>query len=281
MTPSPSIADLIDIMARLRAPEFGCPWDLQQDFASIAPYTIEEAYEVADAIERGDLDDLKDELGDLLLQVVFHARMAEEMGRFAFADVVQAITAKMIRRHPHVFADAAAADASTVKVRWDQIKADEKAERAARRNPAAEDRGAAGLLDDVPTGLPALSRAIKLQKRAGEVGFDWNNPQAVLAKIREELEELEAEIEHAPADRERVEDELGDLLFAVANLARHLSVDPEAALRRTNAKFLRRFRHMEAALARVGREPSGASLDEMEALWTEAKRLEVPPDQSD
>lgn len=291
MTPSRDIADLLKIMARLRTPGVGCPWDLEQDFSSIAPYTIEEAYEVADAIQRGDLDDLKDELGDLLLQVVFHSRMAEEAGSFGFPDVVHAITAKMIRRHPHVFADLHAADALEVKKRWDEIKAQEKAERAARRVGSGirdDDPGllgpgllgpgllGPGLLEDVPVALPALSRAVKLQKRAGKVGFDWNDPRAVLAKIREEVDEFEAELVDAPHDAERLEDELGDLLFAVANLARHVSVDPETALQGTNAKFVRRFRHIEAGLAARGRALQDATLEEMETLWTAAKRLEAP-----
>jgi ATP diphosphatase len=273
MTPSRDIARLIDIMARLRTPVTGCPWDLEQDFASIAPYTIEEAYEVADAIERGDLDDLKDELGDLLLQVVFHARMAEEAGRFDFGDVVTAITAKMIRRHPHVFGELDAGDAAAVKRRWDSIKAEEKAERATRAS-ASDAKTDGGLLADVPVALPALSRAVKLQKRAGTVGFDWNDPHAVLAKIREEVGEIEHELASADRDHDRLEDELGDILFAVANLARHLAVDPEAALRRANTKFVRRFSHIERELQARGQATADASLDEMEALWTEAKRLE-------
>ncbi len=275
MTPSRNIADLIEIMARLRTPGSGCPWDLAQNFLSIAPYTIEEAYEVADAIERSDLDDLKDELGDLLLQVVFHSRMAEEIGRFEFADVVEAITAKMIRRHPHIFADGQATDAAQVKLRWNDIKAEEKAERTRSRG-ASESSDDAGLLSDVPITLPALSRAVKLQNRAGEVGFDWNDPRAVMAKIREEIDELEAELAGPVPAADRVEDELGDLLFAIANLARHLAVDAEAALRRTNAKFVRRFRYIETRLTAAGQDIGKTSLDAMEALWTEAKRLESP-----
>jgi nucleoside triphosphate diphosphatase len=272
MKASSDIADLLAIMARLRRPEIGCPWDLAQDFGSIAPYTIEEAYEVADAIERGDFVDLKDELGDLLLQVVFHAQMADEADHFSFDDVVRAITAKMIRRHPHIFADADAADAAAVKRRWDEIKAAEKAERAAER-PGAQ--AAKGLLADVPVALPGLTRAVKLQKRAGKVGFDWNDPRAVLAKLREEIEELEEELS-APANPDRLQDELGDLLFAAANLARHLSLDPEAALRHANDKFVSRFSYIETALASQGRAPADASLDEMEALWREAKSLARP-----
>jgi ATP diphosphatase len=270
MTPSKNITDLIAIMARLRTPEIGCPWDVAQDFRSIAPYTIEEAYEVADAIERGDFDDLRDELGDLLLQVVFHARMAEEAGRFDFGDAVESITRKLIRRHPHVFGDLEAADAAEVKHRWEAIKAEEKAERHARGSNNVPN----GLLADVPVALPALTRAVKLQRRAGTVGFDWNDPHAVIAKIREELAELEQELSDGE-ERERLEDELGDLLFAAVNLARHLSVEPEAALRRANAKFERRFRHIETELERAGRRPQDASLDEMEALWVEAKRQDA------
>ena len=274
MKPSRDVSGLIDIMARLRDPETGCPWDVVQTFRSIAPYTLEEAYEVADAIERGDLEDLRDELGDLLLQVVFHARMAEEDGRFAFADVVEAITTKMIRRHPHVFAQSAAGGPADAKLRWDEIKAQEKAQRArARPGGAAE---AEGLLADVPVGLPGLTRAEKLQKRAATVGFDWDDPRAVIAKIREELDEFETELSDLP-DPDRLEDELGDVLFAVANLARHMAVDPEAALRRCNAKFMRRFRHIEMALASQGKAPADASLAEMEALWVDAKRHEAPP----
>jgi ATP diphosphatase len=273
MKPSHDIAGLIEIMARLRTPVTGCPWDLEQDFASIAPYTIEEAYEVADAIERCDFVDLKDELGDLLLQVVFHARMAEEDGRFAFGDVVEAITMKMIRRHPHVFGDADARDAGAVRARWDAIKAEEKAERAGRADDGGPEAGG-GLLDDVPVSLPALMRAVKLQKRAGTVGFDWNDPHAVLAKIREELGEFEHELADG-RESDRLEDELGDILFAVANLGRHLAIDSEAALRRSNAKFLRRFRHIETELARRGRALKDASLDEMEMLWREAKILDA------
>ncbi|MBA3516826.1 MAG: nucleoside triphosphate pyrophosphohydrolase [Rhizobiales bacterium] len=278
MKPSRDIGALIEIMARLRTPGTGCPWDLAQDFSTIAPYTIEEAYEVADAIERGDLEDLRDELGDLLLQVAFHARMAEEAGDFAFPEVVEAITAKMIRRHPHIFAEAEAADAAQVKQRWDTIKAEEKAERSARRSAqlgTSTGPDESGLLRDVPVGLPALTRAVKLQKRAGAVGFDWNDPRAVVAKIREEIEELEAELAGDDGDRNRLEDELGDILFAAANLGRHLTIDPEAALRRANAKFQRRFRHIETELERQGQRLEYASLEEMESLWNDAKRLEA------
>jgi len=276
MKPSRDIGDLLAIMARLRDPVAGCPWDIEQDFATIAPYTIEEAHEVADAIARGDLDDLRDELGDLLLQVVFHAQMATEQGEFGFPDVVEAITAKMIRRHPHVFGDAEARSAGMAKGQWNAIKTAEKAERAARRAERGLPAEGTSLLDGVPGSLPALARAVKLQERAGTVGFDWNNPRAVLAKIREEADEVEAELDAAAgADegtaRHRLEDEIGDLLFVVANLARHASVDPDAALRRTNEKFRRRFAFIERALAAQGVTPSEAGLEAMEALWQAAK----------
>ena len=267
MKPGRDIRDLLDIVARLRTPGAGCPWDLEQDFSSIAPYTIEEAYEVADAIDRVDFDDLRDELGDLLLQVVFHARMAEEAEKFAFADIVEAITTKMIRRHPHVFAHGTADTAVSVKERWEAIKADEKAARV------GDGRSAESLLDDVPLALPALTRAVKLQKRAGTVGFDWNDPKAVIAKIREELVEFEGELD-AAADRGRLADELGDILFAAANLARHMAIDPETALRGANAKFMRRFNVIERGLRDRGKALAEASLDEMEALWREAKTRE-------
>lgn len=263
MQPSRDIARLIEIMAALRNPDGGCPWDLEQSFATIAPYTIEEAYEVADAIERGDLKDLRDELGDLLLQVAYHARLAEEVGAFAFGDVVEAVTAKMIRRHPHVFGDDAARKAGLPPGAWERMKAAERRSQPPR-----------GLLDDVPVGLPGLARAVKLQKRAGTVGFDWNDPRAVLAKLREEIDEIEAELVPAAPDPAAVEAEIGDLLFAVANLARHLDVDPDKALRGANQKFIRRFRHIESRLQDDGRKPADATLDEMEALWREAKDTE-------
>jgi nucleoside triphosphate diphosphatase len=272
MKPSSDIARLIEIMAALRTPGTGCPWDLEQDFATIAPYTIEEAYEVADAIERGDLDDLRDELGDLVLQVVFHARMAQEAGRFAFGDVVQGITEKLVRRHPHVFGDARDLSPDAVKRLWDEIKSQEKAERAARRG---SDDGAAGALAGVPVTLPALTRALKLQEKAGKVGFDWNDPYAVLAKIREEADEIEAAL--GSGDRGDAATETGDLLFAVVNLARHLRADPEAALRATNAKFERRFAFIENALATRGRTPQQSTLEEMDALWNAAKAAERKP----
>lgn len=270
MTPSRDIADLIAIMARLRTPKVGCPWDLEQTFETIAPFTLEEAYEVADAIARGDKVDLVDELGDLLLQVVFHARMAEEEGAFAFGDVVEAITAKMVRRHPHVFGDRPSDSVDEVQDAWHRIKAEEKRRKAERRAAAGQGQPQApSLLDDVPVGMPALTRAVKLQAKAGTVGFDWNDPRAVIAKIREEIDELEVELNAADADKQ--EAEFGDVLFAMANLARHLSLDPESALRRTNEKFRRRFQSIEAELAKSGRTPAQSTLDEMEALWQAAK----------
>ena len=273
MQPSRDIRRLIDIMAALRDPISGCPWDVQQTFASIAPFTIEEAYEVADAIERGATEDLREELGDLLLQVVFHARMAEEAGLFDFGGVVEAITAKLVRRHPHVFGDAGALNSDDVKALWGRIKAEEK--RARRASEAKNGRHAAtksGALDGVPLALPALSRAMKLQEKAGKVGFDWNDVRAVLEKIREEIVEVEAEI--AEGSTQALSNEVGDMLFAAVNLARHLKVDPEAALRQANAKFERRFAHIENRLAADGRTPESASLDEMERLWAEAKAKE-------
>ena len=265
MTPSRDIARLLEIMAALRTPGSGCPWDLAQNFATIAPYTIEEAYEVADAIARGDLHDLRDEIGDLLLQVVFHARMAQEQGAFDFGDVVQALTEKLVRRHPHVFGTAQGLTPKAVEGLWERIKAQERAEKAQRQQPA-------GALAGVPVALPALTRALKLQDKAGKVGFDWNDPLAVLAKIREEADEIEAEL--ATGQRAAAAAEVGDLLFAVVNLARHLDVDPEATLRATNAKFERRFAAIERALAERGKSPQAATLAEMDALWNEAKAAE-------
>jgi ATP diphosphatase len=265
VTPSRDIDRLLAIMAALRDPAMGCAWDVAQDFRSIAPYTIEEAYEVADAVERGDLGDLREELGDLLLQVVFHARMAEEAGAFSFPDVVEAITRKLVRRHPHVFGQAATRDPEAIKRMWGEIKAQEKAVRRAARG---EDRPE-GLLDGVPPALPALTRAEKLTTKAATVGFDWPDAAQVIDKIREETGEIEEAL--ASGERAAIQDEIGDLLFAVANLARHCGVDPEHALRGTNAKFERRFRHIETALAEQGRTTAEADLDEMERLWGEAK----------
>ena len=270
MTPSRDIGRLLDIMAALRTPDTGCPWDLAQNFSTIAPYTLEEAYEVADAIARGDLADLKDELGDLLLQVVFHARMAQEQGAFDFGDVVLAITEKLVRRHPHVFGDEISQTPDAVKGLWERIKTQEKLDKAARRGVAAE----SGALAGVPVGLPALTRALKLQDKASKVGFDWNDPRAVLRKIREEADEIEAELDRAEPDAAATAAEVGDLLFATVNLARHLHADPEAVLRRTNRKFERRFAAIEQALAARGKAPQDATLAEMDALWEEAKAAE-------
>lgn len=262
----PPLQRLRAIMERLRDPRRGCPWDVKQTFSTIAPYTIEEAYEVAEAIQQADMAGLKDELGDLLLQVVFHARMAEEVGSFDLDAVAEAICDKMIRRHPHVFADGAADTPEAVTRSWEQIKA---AERAGKGKADSQ-------LDGVTLGLPALSRAVKLQKRAAEVGFDWPSPAEVLDKLAEELDELTEEMAAAPAaeNRARLTEEMGDVLFVVANLARHLKVDPEEALRACNAKFERRFRAIERGLAAEGRNPSEATLEEMESHWTAAKAAE-------
>ncbi len=273
MKPSRDIARLIEIMAALRTPGSGCPWDVEQSFETIAPYTIEEAYEVADAIQRGDLGDLRDELGDLLLQVVFHARMAEEQGAFDFGGVVDAVTSKMIRRHPHVFADASGHTATAVRGLWEDIKAQERADKAGRKDTAGEAASPTSALDGVPVALPALTRALKLQEKAGRVGFDWNDPRAVLAKIREEADEIEAELDRAETAKAGME--VGDLLFAVVNLARHLGADPEAILRATNAKFERRFHSIERALLAQGKSPKDATLAEMDALWEAAKTEEA------
>jgi ATP diphosphatase len=273
MQPSRDIRRLIDIMAALRDPVRGCPWDIEQTFTSIAPFTVEEAYEVADAIERGATEDLREELGDLLLQVVFHARMAEEAGLFDFGGVVEAITAKLVRRHPHVFGDAGAMSSDEVKALWGRIKADEKRAKLGSSTTGGQPQAAKSrALDGAPLALPALSRAMKLQEKAGKVGFDWNNVHAVLDKIKEEVAEVEAEI--AEGSTQALSSEVGDLLFAAVNLARHLKIDPEAALRGANAKFERRFAHIEDRLAEAGQTPEGASLDEMEGLWAEAKAQE-------
>jgi ATP diphosphatase len=265
--------DLLHLMARLRDPQHGCPWDLKQNYASIVPHTLEEAYEVADAIERGDFAHLPGELGDLLFQVVYYSQLAREEGRFDFAQVVDGITSKLIRRHPHVFADGdlygavdvPKLDEAAVKQRWEAIKAEERAEKAAAPEQLS-------LLDDVPTALPSLSRAIKLQKRAAQVGFDWPEALPVVDKVREELDEvLEAMSEN---DADAIAEEIGDLLFVVSNLARHLKVEPESALRAANAKFERRFRFIEQALRDAGRNMEDCALDELDALWGEAKKLE-------
>ena len=270
MEPSQDIHRLIEIMARLRDPETGCPWDVKQDFTSIAPYTIEEAYEVADAIERNDPDDLCDELGDLLLQVVFHARMAQEKGLFSFGDVVEAITRKMIRRHPHVFERTGLETPEEVKAQWHAIKAEEKRERSEkRRKRGTAEPDESGLLAGVSRSQPALMEALKLQEAAARVGFDWPDAGPVTAKVEEELAEVRQAL--ADGDRDAARKEAGDLLFAAANLARHLKADPEDALRRTNTKFRRRFGAIETALAGKGRALESATLDEMEAIWQAAK----------
>ena len=258
------IERLLEIMIRLRAPD-GCPWDREQDFRSIAPYTIDEAHEVAEAIEEGAPDAIRDELGDLLLQVVYHARMAEEAGLFDFSDVVAAISDKMLRRHPHVFGrEPGGPRADPATFDWEALKAEERAGRGEERR---------SVLDGVPSGLPALMRAAKLTARAARVGFDWTDPADVLAKVEEESRELVAERE-AGADRDAVEEEYGDLMFVMANLARHLHLEPESALRRANAKFARRFAAVEARLAARGRRPEEATLDEMDALWDAVKAEE-------
>ncbi|MFO1083864.1 MAG: nucleoside triphosphate pyrophosphohydrolase [Reyranellaceae bacterium] len=262
--PDEPLARLLAVMAWLRDRQHGCPWDIEQTFRTIAPYTIEEAYEVADAIARDDLAALKEELGDLLLQVVYHAQLAHEAGAFDFTDVAAAIADKMVDRHPHVFGDATVATAEAQTMSWEARKA---AERAAKRADAQP----TGTLDGIALALPALLRAEKIQKRAARVGFDWKEIGPVIDKIEEELGELRAELANSTVVQERLVDELGDVLFAVANLARHLKVDPEAALRSTNDKFERRFRHIERRLAETGRTPSDATLEEMEVLWQEAK----------
>jgi len=256
------IDELLAVMARLRDPQAGCPWDREQTFATIAPYTIEEAYEVADAIERADLHDLKDELGDLLFQVVFHARMAEEQGAFGFGDVVAAIVEKMRRRHPHVFAGERIDSAAEQSAAWEAHKARERADKG----------GHESLLDGITRTLPALTRAEKLQRRAARVGFQWPDISGVLEKLDEELREVRAEI--AAGDSQALHGEIGDLLFACANLARYAGVDAEAALRAANHKFERRFRYIEAALRERGKRPEQSDLAEMDALWEEAKRTE-------
>ncbi|QXI49046.1 MULTISPECIES: nucleoside triphosphate pyrophosphohydrolase [Pseudomonas] len=267
-----TLDDLLHLMARLRDPQYGCPWDLQQNYASIVAHTIEEAYEVADTIERGDFEHLQGELGDLLFQVVYYSQLAREEGRFEFAGVVDSITRKLIRRHPHVFptgelyapVDTPSLSEAQVKSRWEEIKAEERAEKSQPEQLS--------LLDDVPAALPALSRAAKLQKRAATVGFDWPEALPVLDKVREELDEVLQAM--ADGDADALEDEIGDLLFASVNLARHLKHDPEHALRRANRKFERRFRFIEQVLRDSGRPIEDCSLDELDTLWGEAKRQE-------
>ncbi len=258
-------------MSALRNPDTGCPWDIEQTFETIVPYTIEEVHEVVDAIERNDMDDLREELGDLLLQVVYFAQMAHEQATFDFADVVESVTTKMIRRHPHVFGDEEARNAGMAKGAWERIKAQEKADRAARRleqglPPKSEARG---LLDDVPAAMPATLEALKLQQKAAKVGFDWNDPNAVIAKLREELNEFEAAVEAGSKDD--MKSEFGDTLFSLINIARHHNIDAEAALRGTNAKFRKRFGYVESTLEGNGGSLEEASLDRMEELWQEAK----------
>ncbi|WP_428409368.1 nucleoside triphosphate pyrophosphohydrolase [Hyphococcus sp.] len=266
MTDAPSedarkIDALLQVMARLRSPDGGCPWDLEQNFRTIAPYTVEEAYEVADAIERGDMNGLKEELGDLLFQAVFHAQMAKEEGLFTFGDVAQEIADKMIRRHPHVFGEVDMRSADEQTAAWEEQKAEER-----------KAKGKDGLLDDVPAGLPGLTRAVKLQKRAGRVGFDWPDARSVLDKIAEETEELKEAMD--AGEKDHIEEEFGDLLFVLANLSRHLDIDPESALRRANEKFIRRFRHIEKTFAERGESLADARLEEMEAVWDEAKAMD-------
>lgn len=258
------LSRLLSIMAKLRDPKDGCPWDVQQTFETIAPYTIEEAYEVANAITRGNMGDLCDELGDLMFQAVFHARMAQEQGSFEFADVLSSINDKMVRRHPHVFADAKERNADEQTASWEDQKA---AERSAK--------GVDGLLSDVPVNLPGLTRAVKLQKRAARVGFDWTDAKQVLAKVAEEAGELTDAVN--TKDKDQIEDEFGDLLFVLSNLSRHLKVDPEAAIRRANAKFTTRFSHIEKTVRDQGSSLDETSVDEMEALWNEAKAAERKP----
>jgi nucleoside triphosphate diphosphatase len=269
MTPSRDISRLLEIMKALRNPDTGCPWDVVQTFETIIPYTIEETHEVADAIARNDMDDLAEELGDLLLQVVFHSRIAEEAGAFEFGDVVQAITTKMIRRHPHVFGNAEARSAGMAKGMWDKIKKEEKAERATKREKTGLSQTREGYLDSVPTALPAVLQSIKLQDRAAKVGFDWVTPEPILEKIEEEIAELREAMSRQ--DKSHITEEFGDILFAMTNLGRRLGVDPETALRATNLKFRKRFSFVETGLEIAGKKLGEAELDAMEALWQQAK----------
>ncbi len=255
---------LLAIMARLRDPDHGCPWDRRQSFDTIAPYTIEEAYEVSEAIRERDMAALVDELGDLLFQIVFYAQMGRESGAFDFADITRAIADKMVRRHPHVFGERPVSDPAAVARSWEAMKAEERSRKTET----------AGVLDGVAAALPALSRAAKLQRRAAQVGFDWPDPRPVIAKLREELDELETELDRGAAGREQCTEEIGDVLFACANLARHVGADPETALRAANAKFEARFRSMETDLSASGRTPAQASASELEVLWEAAKRAE-------
>lgn len=271
MEPSRNIDRLLEIMVALRDPETGCPWDVEQTSKSIAPYTLEEVYEVLDAIERDDADDFREELGDLLLQVVFHSRMAEEQGKFGFGDVVEAITHKMIRRHPHVFGDAEARSAGMAKGSWNRIKAEEKAERTERRAKLGlETIDKTRYLDDIPHAFPALLRALKLQQKAAKVGFDWSEAAPILDKIAEETAELKEAM--AAQDKANIAEEYGDLLFAMVNLGRHLEIDAETALIAANDKFKRRFDFIEKSLKETGSSLEAARLDDMEAIWVEAKK---------
>lgn len=271
MQPSRDIQTLLTIMEALRDPKTGCPWDVEQDFSTIAPYTLEEAYEVIDAIERDDMDDLREELGDLLLQVVFHSRISEEKGGFNFGHVVEAVTTKMIRRHPHVFGDEEARTAGMAKGSWNRIKQVEKDERIARRTALGLDTSERkGFLDDVPDYVPALVSSLKYQQKAARVGFDWAEAAPILDKVAEETQELREAMNNQ--DQAHIEEEYGDLLFAMVNLGRHLNLEPEMALRAANAKFKRRFHHIEDALNSTDSSLEAATLDEMEALWMEAKQ---------
>ncbi len=277
---SSNFSRLIEIMAKLRNPDGGCPWDVEQTFATIAPHTIEEAYEVADAIEHGDMDELRDELGDLLLQVIFHSRMAEELDLFNVDDVVNAISTKMIRRHPHVFGDVSIATADAQTIAWEDQKAQERAHKAAKKNVKNNDSTDMphSVLDGVTVALPALTRALKLQNRAARVGFDWADARLVLEKFREEIAELEIELNAADRDvnhdPERIKDEVGDLLFTCVNIARQLDIDPETALRHGNAKFERRFRALEVDVTSKGKKPENMSLNELESAWADVKNKE-------
>ena len=267
---SADLPALLAIMKALRTPETGCPWDLEQDFSTIAPYTIEEAYEVADAIERNDFDDLCDELGDLLLQVVYHAQMAKERSKFSFEDVVAGVCAKMIRRHPHVFGDAGQRDIGQVKGMWEKIKDAEKSTKKSKQKSDVK----VSALDGVPVPLPPLTRALKLQQKAARVGFDWENADPVFDKILEELDEVKSELARASVDQKAVEAEIGDVLFSVTNLARHLNVNPETALRNANIKFTNRFHSMEQAIDINDKKLDELSINELEELWLRAKQLE-------
>ena len=269
MSQQTPIDRLKSVMAALRHPETGCPWDKKQDFASIAPYSLEEAYDVVDAIERNDMDDLRLELGDLLLNVVFHAQMADEQGFFSFDDVANGISDKMERRHPHVFGDVQVDGAHAVKDNWEDIKAAERAEKRHKTNQDVPD----SIMDDVPLPLPGMTRAVKLQKRAARVGFDWQEAAPILAKLDEEVSEFKQELEADPQDLSRLQDEFGDMLFVMANIARHLKLDPETAIRSTNAKFERRFRYIEQKALENGQKLDDLPLDEMEAYWVASKTI--------